>query len=141
MVKSWSVTQAVIALSSGEAEYYGAVKAASIGMGIVGILADLGIPRSKISIRVKTDSSAAKGIANRKGLGKVRHIEINQLWLQDKCRSGAIEIVKVDGVDNLADCLTKYVDSEGIAKHIYGVGMGIIVGLRHHLMPLTDHNK
>ena len=30
------------------------------------------------------DSSAAKGIASRRGLGKVRHIEVHQLWLQDK---------------------------------------------------------
>ena len=140
MVKSWSTTQSVIALSSGEAEYYGAVKAASIGMGVAGILVDLGL-KSKIRICVKTDSSAAKGIASRKGLGKVRHIEINQLWLQDKCRSGAIEIRKIDGVDNLADCLTKYVDSEGVLKHTYGVGMSIIVGSRHPLMPITDHNK
>ena len=34
MIKSWSSTQALIALSSGEAEYYGLVKAAGAGLGV-----------------------------------------------------------------------------------------------------------
>ena len=33
LIKSWSINQAVIALSSGEAEYYGLVKGASTGIG------------------------------------------------------------------------------------------------------------
>ncbi len=39
---------------------------------------DLGV---SIGVNVKTDASAAKGIASRKGLGKVRHIDVSQLWL------------------------------------------------------------
>ena len=37
----------------------------------------IGVFLEKIHIKVKTDSSAAKGIASRKGLGKVGHTEIN----------------------------------------------------------------
>ena len=33
-IKNWSSTQAIIALSSGEAEYYGVVKASSVGLGV-----------------------------------------------------------------------------------------------------------
>jgi hypothetical protein len=40
-----------------------------------------------VRVRLKTDASAAKGIASRKRLGKARHIEVNQLWLQDKLGS------------------------------------------------------
>merc|ERR1712016_553634 len=68
MIKSWSLTQTVVALSSGEAEYYGMVKGASNGLGMRSIIADLGID---MRIGLKTDSSAAKGIANRTGLGRV----------------------------------------------------------------------
>ena len=32
LIKGWSSTQAVIALSSGEAEYYGIVKGSSVGL-------------------------------------------------------------------------------------------------------------
>ena len=30
-----------------------------------------------------TDSSAAKGIASRKGVGKVKHLSLKELWVQD----------------------------------------------------------
>ena len=43
IVKHWSSTQATIALSSGEAEYYGMVKGASVALGIRSMLADLGV--------------------------------------------------------------------------------------------------
>ncbi len=42
-VKTWSSNQAVVALSSGEAEYYGLVKGSSVGVGIRNLLAGLGI--------------------------------------------------------------------------------------------------
>ncbi len=60
-----------------------------------------------LRITLNEDSSAAKGIAQRTGLGKVRHIEVNQLWVQEKVREGTFEICKVKGIDNLADALTK----------------------------------
>ena len=81
MIKTWSNTQSVVALSSGEAEYYGMVKGASLALGIRSMLSDLAV---NLTIRLRTDATAAKGIAARRGLGKVRHIEVNQLWLQDK---------------------------------------------------------
>ena len=66
-IKSWSSTQILIALSSGEAEYYGVVKAASVALGTQAMLKDMGFD---LPIEVMTDASAAKGIATRKGLGK-----------------------------------------------------------------------
>jgi len=130
-VKSWSVTQAVIAQSSGEAEYYGLVKDSSTGIGLRNMMTDLGVD---LGLTVKTDASAAKGIASRKGIGKVRHIEVSQLWLQDKVRIGEIEIVKVDGVDNAADALTKAVAAEDIAKHNRTLNQSAEDG-RHSLSP------
>ena len=57
------------------------VRGCSIGIGIRGLLEDMGV---RMRIRASTDSSAAVGISKRRGLGKVRHLELNQLWLQDK---------------------------------------------------------
>ena len=57
LIKGWSVTQAVIALSSGEAEYYGIVKGCSVGLGMRELLLDLGI---EVKLSVLTDASAAK---------------------------------------------------------------------------------
>ena len=65
VVKTWSTTQGVIALSSGEAEYYGLVKGAAQGLGVKNMMDEFGY---KLKLVVKTDASAAKGIATRRGL-------------------------------------------------------------------------
>ena len=108
IIKSWSTTQSVIALSSGEAEYYGMVKGSSVGLGIQSVLRDF---ETNVKLTLKSDASAAIAIASRRGLGKVRHIEVCQLWLQEKVRSGEVKVVKVGTDENVADSLTKYVSS------------------------------
>ena len=76
MIKTWSSTQNVIALSSGEAECYGLVKGAAQGLGAKAVYFEVGL---ELSVEVKTDATAARGIAMRRGMGKVRHIEVSQL--------------------------------------------------------------
>jgi hypothetical protein len=73
LIKSWSSTQPVIALSSGEAELYALVKGAAQSKGLLSMLADFG---AEVTAKVCVDSSAAIGIAHRVGLGKTRHIYI-----------------------------------------------------------------
>ena len=87
-----------------------------------------------------TDASAAKGIASRKGIGKVRHIEVSQLWLQDKVRKGEIEVIKVDGNKNVADALTKAVNQEDLNRHIEKVRMTAEEG-RHKLSPEANEDE
>ena len=53
LIKSWSSTQAVISLRSGEAEFYGVDKASGIGLGYQALLGDLGW---SVPLRVWTDS-------------------------------------------------------------------------------------
>ena len=59
LIKSWSSTQPSISLSSGQAGYYGVVKAAGIALGLQSLMADMGMTAR---VRVWTDSSAAVGI-------------------------------------------------------------------------------
>ena len=133
LIKTWSNSQGVVALSSGEAEYYGIVKGAGIAIGLQNMLKDFDVD---MGIEIRTDASAAKGIANRRGLGKVRHMEVSQLWVQEKVSEGRIRIVKVKGEDNIADALTKHVDHDNIARHLIGTGQRIASG-RHELAPTT----
>ena len=67
VLKTWSSTQATISFSSGEAEFYGVVRAAGISLGHQSLMKDLG---HTIPVRVWTDSSAAMG-----GLCKTRGSE------------------------------------------------------------------
>ena len=134
LIKSWSTTQSVIALSSGEAEYYGMVKGASVGLGLQSVLSDFNI---SVSLTLKSDASAAIAIASRRGLGKVRHIEVCQLWLQEKVRKGDIKVVKVGTGENVADALTKYVSRENMSKHLSATRQDAKDG-RHALAPATE---
>ena len=104
LMKSWSSTQPVITLSSGEAELYGVVRAAANGLGYLSLLADFGVT---IPLRVWTDSTASVGICSRQGLGKVRHLAVQELWVQQRIRNQDFALYKVAGEDNPADLFTK----------------------------------
>ena len=130
-IKAWSNTQQVIALSSGEAEYYGMVKGAGNRLGIAGVFQDMGV---EYSVVVYTDSSAARGISSRRGLGKVRHIELNQLWLQDQVARGKVAVRKIKGEDNISDSLTKHSGPERIKQTMSGTMQRVVRG-RHSIMP------
>ena len=47
-----------------------------------------------------TDSSAVKSFVCRRGLGKMRHIAIRDLWLQKEVREGKLKVRKVPGMEN-----------------------------------------
>ena len=77
----------------------------------------------KLKLHVFTDSAAAKGMCTRRGHGKVRHIEVCQLWVQQEVHKNNIKIVKVKGDNNLADILTKYISNQLLQKHIDSMRM------------------
>ena len=108
------------------------VKAASNALGIK-TSSDTGVNFNG-PIETKSDASAAIGIANRIGIGKVRHIEVNQLWLQDRVSKKEIQITKVGTEENLADALIKAVGMNSINKHIIGIGAEVRND-RHRLAP------
>ena len=72
LLKAYSRTQSNIALSSGEAEYYGLVSTASEALGLVAMTEDFG---DKAESFLYADASAAIGVANREGLGRIRHLD------------------------------------------------------------------
>ena len=84
-IKHWSSTQSTVALSSGEAELGGICKGSSICLGLQSVARDLGF---QWPLRMFTDATAAIGICHRKGLGKIRHLAVADLWVQDKVRAG-----------------------------------------------------
>ena len=104
LVKSWSSTQATVATSSGEAEYYALTKAAAEGLGAQALMLDMGWV---VGLQVWVDSTAAKAIASRVGLGKVRHMEVKYLWIQEGLRKKRFTVHKVLGLDNPGDIMTK----------------------------------
>ncbi|MBV61870.1 MAG: hypothetical protein CMH65_11270 [Nevskiales bacterium] len=115
LIKSWSSTQALVSLSSGEAEFYGVVKASGVGLGYQALLNDLGVD---LPLRVWTDSTATMGICGRQGLGKLRHLDTQCLWVQQRVRDRSFELRKVRGDDNPADLFTKHLTSAPRVKDL-----------------------
>ena len=97
-IKSWSSMQISVSLSSGESKIYGVVKAGGISFGYQALLRDVGIA---LPVRVWTESTADIGICGRQELGKLRHIDTQCLWIQQRVRDKCIELCKV----RLEDCL------------------------------------
>ena len=84
-------------MSSGEAEPHGINSGITQGFGLQSIAKDLGFD---VKVRVHSDATAALGISRRRGLGKIKHLDVADLWAQDKVRSGAIELCKSLGAEN-----------------------------------------
>ena len=113
MIKSWSSTQKSITLSSGEAELVAAVKLCTEVLGITQLAADWGI---KMEGKLFVDSNAAIGVVHRKGNGKLRHVKVGSLWIQERVEEKEVEVRKVRGESNPADLLTKNVNQEKVER-------------------------
>ena len=110
------------------------VKAASQALGLKALSMDVGI---SIKPMIKTDASAAKAIASRKGCGKVRHIDVATLWVQEKVANKEVRLVKVPGSENLADILTKHVDKPTLDRLLPHFNISQVSG-RHPIMPRVE---
>ena len=122
VTKTWSSMQATVAQSSGEAEDYAMIQAAAEALGMQSVMRDLGW---EARIRLWVDSSAAKSMASRIGIGRVRHMEVKFLWLQEAVKNRGIEVRKVPGTLNPADVLTKPKPVKEVAELLEGVGVYI----------------
>ena len=105
-----------MALSSAEAELYGLVKASAETMGLISMYKDLGTHMNGV---VKGDASVALAIVARRGLGKLRHLDTNYLWIQEKAAKDDLNMKKVAGVDDGADQFTKTLSWNEIQSHIH----------------------
>ena len=119
--------QSTISLSSGEAETYGILKGTAIGLGIQSLLKDWNV---KCSVSVYFDSSAARSISSRRGIGRVRHINTRYLWIQEKLADKSFTLHVVKGTDNPADMMTKPFSGKQIQE--------VFASLNIHFTPSSD---
>ena len=77
---------------------------------------------------VHADASAAIGIAQRRGLGKVRHIQTPALWVQQAHAEKTIGFTKVPGTENPSDVLTKHVPFTLLNEHLARMNVEIVGG-------------
>ena len=125
LVKAYSRTQSNIALSSGEAEFYALDATASEALGIVAMTKDFG---DEVEAYMYADASAAIGVAGREGLGRIRHLDTQSLWLQQALRKRRLGLGKVLGTENPSDLMTKHVDRKLLGEHVRSMGCEFAAG-------------
>ena len=124
-IKSWSSTQKSITLSSAEAELVAAVKMSAELIGVEQLMSEWGWP---VSSEVLVDSSAALGVVSRKGNGKLRHVRVGMLWIQEKQENEELTFKKVLGTENPADLMTKNLAQGIIDSHLVRINAIILSG-------------
>jgi hypothetical protein len=72
------------------------------------LMGELGFKGMGVEIMAETDSSAAKSFVCRRGLGRMWHVEVRDLWVQKEVAEGKVKVGKVKGEVNPADVMTKY---------------------------------
>ena len=132
--KSRASTQAIVASSSAEAELYALTKGASQAFGVMTLLEYFGFTTRAV---LHADASAAIGIVRRAGFGKLRHLNVRYLWLQDHFRSGQMDLHKVAGEANSADLVTKHLGPGKAKDHLEAIGVTIESGRAANAPTLT----
>jgi hypothetical protein len=106
-VLTYSRTQASRALSSCEAELYALGSAASESLQLIALLTEQGWCADPPLIYC--DSSSALQLTGRRGQGRLKHVEVRLLAIQDWRQAGRLTTAKIDTSKNISDVLTKHV--------------------------------
>ena len=76
-----------------------------------------------VRLNVHTDATAAIGICRRRGLGKIRHLAVSDLWVQDKVRTGDFDLKKILGKNNPTGLMTKHLPFPDMVRHMQFLGL------------------
>ena len=109
ILQHWSRTQSTVALSSGEAELNAALKGGAEALYLLGIIEEL---VERIPVTLYGDSTASRGILLREGAGPVKHLDVKQLWLQERVAREEISVEKIIRSENPGDALTHHWTNE-----------------------------
>ena len=102
-------SQKNIALSSGESEFVAMVGGATEATYVADCVAYLFNGFASLDVVLRTDSAAARGIGQRIGCGKVRHLDCGLLWVQRGIKEKKMRAGTIAGPRNPADIGTKQV--------------------------------
>ncbi len=112
---------AVIALSSAGAEVYAPVSTCCDAICMVRCLEC--VFEQNVSIQLLIGNSAARQILMRSGVGRVRHLSVKILWLQQQMEKKMSSVAAVATAVNVADLGTKRLPCHTMRKLMYMVGV------------------
>ena len=107
LIASHVRTQKSVSLSSGESEFVAMVSGGTEVVFIRECLDYLMKGFAEIDVVLRSDSAAARGISQRIGCGKVRHLSCGLLWVQEAIKAKVFRASPVSGQRNPSDLGTK----------------------------------
>ena len=113
LIETQSARQQSIALSSGESEFYAMSLGCAAGMLAFNCLNAMDLVHLTTTGKpeIYSDSSAARGLVKRSGVGRIKHLETRHLWSQECLRLKLFGLNTVDATMNTADLGTKYLSA------------------------------
>ena len=121
-----SRTQRVISLSSCESELHGMVSTLADGL-FLRRCAEF-VTRASIEHYLLTDSSSARQLAARQGVGKIKHLSAKILWIQNLVQEKAIILSQISTVWNVAGAGTKVLSSKRLRLLLHQLGVFLKFG-------------
>ena len=94
-------------------------------IGLQSIARDMGL---HWRIDLYNGATAAIGMARRKGMGRIRHLHVTDLWVQEKFNNQLAFLHKLLGAKNPADLVTKYTEKAILTMALGKIGMQILDG-------------
>lgn len=82
----------------------------------------------KDEVKIEIDSNSAIGTLHRRGLGKLRHTEVEELWMQQAMYRKQLKAANIRGVENTADTGTKAVEKDTNEYHLWKMGFESVGG-------------
>ena len=86
------------------------------------------VTRATIEHYLLTDSSSARQLAARQGVGKIKHLSAKILWIQNLVQEKAIILSQISTVWNVADAGTKVLSSKRLRLLLHQLGVFLRFG-------------
>ena len=139
-----SRTQRTVSLSSCKAELHGMVSTLADGIYIRRCLSFL--TRADIFHYLLTDSSSARQLASKQGVGKIRHLDGKILWVQQHVLAGDVFLQQLPTARNVADLCTKAPPQQRVKVLLHELGVckdnGLtIIGQHEHDEQVEKHGS
>ncbi|PVH20976.1 hypothetical protein CXQ85_004492 [Candidozyma haemuli] len=118
-----SKKQGPVALSSTEAEAYALCETTRNAVWLKDFLISLGLWTEKRWIPIYVDNQACLNIASQENFTseRTKHIRIRLSYIQDECKNGNVNLIKIPTENNLSDILTKGLTTDTF-NHLKSLG-------------------
>jgi histone deacetylase 1/2 len=141
VLQQFSKTQSTLSQSSGESELVALYQGVSAAVGIQHLIEEIAwesLPQ--VGLVAQCDSTAAISSCLRLGVGRIKHLELKYLWLQDMIRSRALRISYIASRLNKADLLTKPLPKAEFEKKVALGGLKSAEG-HVHMIAMLDMSQ